>query len=236
MTKINSCLKCIFIFFNVLFAIFGCLLMYGTLKVTVQSQQLSAFGAPNLGWSWVFAIGVLGVSSLGIYAACSEKPVVLKIFAGFMGVGMVIMLIFGFILAVANNKLEDIFKTSDVTKQLMQNEDFRGMLQNLQQTNQCCGLENAEDWGSDIPDSCSCRGYSGCTARPLETSGPSSIYKKPCSDIIIHWVNIAFQISMGIFFTFAVTALLGLLISLLMVHQVKRYDNIGATTIAMRGY
>lgn len=41
-------------------------------------EQLSAFGMPGLGWAWVFAIGVLGVSSLGIYAACSEKALVLK--------------------------------------------------------------------------------------------------------------------------------------------------------------
>lgn len=41
--------------------------------------QLSAVGSPSLGWSWVFAIGVLGISCLGIFAGCSEKDIALKI-------------------------------------------------------------------------------------------------------------------------------------------------------------
>lgn len=36
-------------------------------------------GGPNLGWIWVFAIGVLGISCLGIYAGFSEKELALKI-------------------------------------------------------------------------------------------------------------------------------------------------------------
>lgn len=36
-------------------------------------------GGPNLGWAWVFAIGVLGISCLGIYAGFSEKDLALKI-------------------------------------------------------------------------------------------------------------------------------------------------------------
>lgn len=121
----------------------------------VMAEQLSAVGSPSLGWSWVFAIGVLGISCLGIYAGYSEKDLALKIvctrtpfqtqeglmrincllvliwcsrwalkpsidntkwylwmlllfhlqFAGFMGVGMIIMLIFGIIVVVTRNKV-----------------------------------------------------------------------------------------------------------------------------------
>lgn len=84
----------------------------------------------SLGWSWVFAIGVLCISCLGIYAGFSEKDLALKIvrtdvkarkcwressslifrvqFAGFMGVGMLIMLIFGIIVVVSRNKVIEL--------------------------------------------------------------------------------------------------------------------------------
>lgn len=42
-------------------------------------EQLSAIGSPGLGWGWLFAIGVLVVSCLGIYAGISEKDLALKI-------------------------------------------------------------------------------------------------------------------------------------------------------------
>ena len=43
------------------------------------SEQVTAFGGPSLAWAWVFAIGVLAISSLGIYAGCSENALALKI-------------------------------------------------------------------------------------------------------------------------------------------------------------
>lgn len=99
------------------------------------SWQMSAVGGPNLLWSWVFAIGVLGISILGIFAGCSEKLLALKIvgrkarlagwvrrikswpwfyvqFAGFMVAGMVIMMIFGIVVVVMRNKVIFIFLLS----------------------------------------------------------------------------------------------------------------------------
>ncbi|XP_018550338.1 tetraspanin-8 [Lates calcarifer] len=241
--KINGCLKCLFVFFNVLFAIIGCLLIYGTVKATIVSSQLSAFGGPSLGWGWVFAIGVLGISCLGIYAACSEKVLALKIFAGFMGVGMVIMLIFGIVVVVARNKIRDNYNSvaEEVAKQIQNDDGLRQTLEAIQLTLQCCGVVRAEDWGSDIPQSCECNtngplGKATCKAKPQGTTGPSQIYDQPCGTVIYSWIDIAFQVFMGICFGFAVTALMGLLVSLLMIHQIKRYDNVGGASIAMKGY
>ncbi|XP_070847610.1 tetraspanin-8-like [Chaetodon trifascialis] len=248
MGKINGCLKCLFIFFNVLFAILGCLLIYGAVKSTAYSHQLSAVGSPSLGWSWVFAIGVLGISCLGIYAGYSEKDLALKIFAGFMGVGMIIMLIFGIIVVVTRNKLRDSFESasSEVAKPFMEDEGLREMLEALQQTAQCCGVVSASDWGDNIPRTCECSGggygsfggfgQSGCISKPQGAKGPERIYKQTCGEVIFLWFNLIFQVAMGLFFGFAVTALLGLLVSLLMIHQVKRHDSAGGASIAMKGY
>nr|XP_046235295.1 23 kDa integral membrane protein-like [Scatophagus argus] len=248
MGKINGCLKCLFIFFNVLFAILGCVLVYGAVKVSTYSHQMSAVGSPSLGWIWVFAIGILGISCLGIYAGSSEKELALKIFAGFMGVGMIIMLIFGIIVAVTRNKLKAGLDSvaAEIAKPLMADEELRAALDELQQTVHCCGVVGPTDWGQTIPQSCRCSGsgygsfgsYGGseCKARPQGTTGPDKVFAKPCSEIIFIWIDLVFQISMGFLFGFAVTALLGLLVSLLMIRQVRRHDGVGGSSMAMKGY
>lgn len=248
MGKINGCLKCLFIFFNVLFAIIGCLLIFGAVKASAASSQLSSVGTPGIGWGWVFAIGVLGISCLGIYAGCSEKELALKIFAGFMVAGMVIMLIFGIYVAVTKNKIRDAFTnaTSDAAKTYMQDENFRAMLMGIQSSAECCGLSSAEDWGSEIPDSCACDGSSGgfggfapfgnsdCKARPQGTTGPDQIYATPCGYYLFQSIDLVLKISMGLLFGFAITALLGLLMTLLMLHQVRRHD--GGGPVIMKNY
>ncbi|KAL3977062.1 galactoside alpha-1,3-fucosyltransferase 4 [Sarotherodon galilaeus] len=234
MGKINGCLKCIFIFFNVLYMILGCALIYGAVRATAVSLQISSFGMPGLGWAWVFAIGVLGVSSFGIYAACSEKALALKIFAGFMGVGMIIMMIFGIIVAVQRNQIKTIFysASSELVEPYMKEQSLRDMLEAIQQSGQCCGIVSANDWGEEIPNSCDCS--SSCKSRPQGTRGPAKIFAQSCGDLIFSYVDIFFKILLGFFFGFAVTALLGLLITIFMIHQVKRNDTGGG--IAMKGY
>ncbi|XP_031152784.1 23 kDa integral membrane protein-like [Sander lucioperca] len=245
MGKINGCIKCLFIFFNVLFAILGCMLMFAAVKASVYSLMFSQLGGPSLVWIWVFAIGVLGISILGIVAACYEKDLILRIFAGFMGLGMIIMLIFGIVVVVARNKVKESFDSaaSDLGKTLMNNDESRAILGSIQQSAHCCGLGGSADWGDDIPVSCQCSpevypsfGASTCKAKPQGSRGPDQIYTKGCGEFIFMYVNIFFQICMGFCFGFAVTALLGLLITILMIHQVKRYDSSGGTSIAMKGY
>ncbi|XP_053199998.1 CD63 antigen-like [Scomber japonicus] len=242
MGKINGCLKCLFIFFNVLFAIIGCVLIYGAVKSAAISNQMSSVGAPGVGWVWVFAIGVLAISCLGIYAGCAEKDIVLKVFAGFMGVGLIIMLIFGIIVVVMRNKIKTKFTstTSEYAKPLMEDEGFRGVLEGFQQSAQCCGVSSASDWGNEIPDSCACTTSNyfggGCTARPGGATGPNQIYAQTCGDTLFIFFDLFFKIAMGFFFGFAVTALLGLLVSLLMIHQIKRHDSSGGASIAMKGF
>ncbi|XP_077399498.1 tetraspanin-8-like [Vanacampus margaritifer] len=250
MGKINSCLKCLFVFFNVIFAIIGCLLIFGAVKASVFSAQLSAVGAPGLGWVWVFAIGVLAISCLGIYAGVSEKELALKIFAGFMSVGMIIMLIFGIVVVVMRNKVREIFRSSsaEVAKPFMAEKGFRDMLEQLQESGHCCGLGSASDWGEEIPDTCKCKpgldgfggygmfGHSGCKAKPQGTTGPNQIYQQTCGEVIISYSDLFFNIAIGFLFGFAITALLGLLVALLMIHQVRRHDQAGTSSMAMKGY
>ncbi|KAM4615126.1 tetraspanin-8-like [Polymixia lowei] len=237
MTKINGCLKCLFIFFNILFGIIGALLILAAVKASVYSVQLSAAGSPGLGWYWVFAIGVLLISCLGVFAACSEKQLVLKVFAGFMVAGLLIMLIFGIIVAAYRNNIKSAFDSasSELAGPYLKDEGFRQFFNDFQKSFECCGVVSAKDWGTEIPTSCECQN-TGCTAKPQDATGPSRIYKQSCSGLLFAVLDIFFKISMGVFFGFAVTALLGLLMSVLMIYQVRRHDSTaGGQAIAMKG-
>ncbi|XP_076015930.1 tetraspanin-8-like [Genypterus blacodes] len=242
MGKINGCLKCLFIFFNVFFAIIGGVLIYLAVKVMDFSTQMQATGLPGVVWLWVLAIGTLAISSLAIYAACSENHIVLKVFAGLMGFGMIVMLIFGIIVVVSRNQVKEAFHsvTSDVVKSYMEEESLRALLKQSQKDAKCCGMVRAEDWGSDIPPSCECQrsngGAADCRSKPQGATGPAQIYKKSCGELFFYLVDIGFKIFMGLCFGFALIALMGLLVSLLMIHQVRRYDSYGGQGIAMKGF
>ncbi|XP_037318282.1 tetraspanin-33-like isoform X1 [Pungitius pungitius] len=249
MGKINGCLKCLFIFFNVLYAILGCVLIFLMAKATTFSNQLAGTGATSLGWGWLFAIAVFGIAGLGIYAGCSENGIALKIFAGFMAVGVIIMLICGILVVVGRNKVRKELDTTsaEVVKPYLKDQSLREMMGGLQIMGRCCGVVSVEDWDGNIPASCECQpqnraaslpfgGYvPGCRSKPQGASGPDQIYEQTCGDFIFSWFNFVCKIMMGFFFGLAVTAVLGLLVSLLMNHQVRRHETRDAS-IAMKGY
>ncbi|XP_015239583.1 PREDICTED: CD63 antigen-like [Cyprinodon variegatus] len=234
MGKINGCLKCVFIFFNVLFAILGCVMIYVAVRVTVN-EMISSFGGPGSGWIWVIAISIFGVSFLGIFAACSERVLFLKLFAGFMVVGMIIMLIFGTVVAVFRNQLKSAFssKSKEIISQIMDNEKSRQILLSLQEQAKCCGVGSAADWGTEIPSSCECKegigldGKAQCGPKPAGSTGPDRIYSQSCDYIIFNITDLPLRVCIGFLFGFAVTALMGLLISLFMIRQVTHHSSMG---------
>lgn len=246
MGKINGCLKCLFVFFNVIYAIFGCVMLYGQVKASSYSHQIGELGGPSNVWGWLFAIGVLGIACLGIYAGISENALALKIFAGFMVAGLIVMMIFGIIMVVARDKVKEAFDnaTTEQVKPYLASKDINILLQELQKTAQCCGVVSSEDWGDTIPNSCACKPAdgdrsvckSGSLLGRLGVGGPDQIYKQPCSEVIVSWSNFFFNILMGFFFGLAVTALLGLLISYLMYHQVRRHNSAGGASFDMKSY
>ncbi|XP_033934966.1 tetraspanin-8-like isoform X1 [Pseudochaenichthys georgianus] len=243
MGKINGCIKCLFIFFNVVFAILGCVLFYLAVQITAFSHQVAALGGPSLAWSWVFALGVLILPVLGIVAACMEKELVLRIFAGFMVAGMIIMLIFGIVVVVSRNTMNDSFDTvsAELAKPIMEAKETRNMLMAFEQSLQCCGVVSSSDWGMNIPQSCECKMQdkrslfsSRCKAN-VGLFGPDQIYATSCSSALFVIANFIFKIVMGICFTFAILALLALLMSVLMIHQIRKHDG-GESSMAMQSY
>ncbi|CAN9508369.1 unnamed protein product [Ophioblennius macclurei] len=249
MTKTNRCLRGIFLAFNGLFAGLGVLLIYGTVKATAFSSEFASMGGPSMAWIWVFSIGVLVISCLGVYAGKTEKILLLKIFAGFMVAGMIIMMILGIVMAVGKNKIAEAFASpsDEIVQHAMTDPSMRQNLNELQLNGHCCGIWQPSDWGNEIPESCNCNykteglavlGFSRaqCTAKPAGFNGPTRIYGQPCSEVIVLLCNMVFNAGMGFCFGLAVIALLGLLISGLMIHQVKRYEGMGTVGMPMKGF
>ncbi|KAE8281192.1 hypothetical protein D5F01_LYC20166 [Larimichthys crocea] len=214
MGKVHTWLKCIFIFFNILFTILGVLLI--ALMVWYDQVETSVL---------LCALAVLGISCSGIYAGCSEKPIILKLFAGFMVGGMIGMMIIGITAAIWKNELEKEFDTDSSTV-----AELKKNLNELQIEESCCGFDSVSDWGDEIPDSCECEPtlHDACQAKPWGSEGPDLVYKTTCGSIVSDMLN-AYTIFRGLSFGLAFTALIGLLISLLMLHQVNRHDDVRNT-------
>ncbi|XP_053200000.1 tetraspanin-8-like [Scomber japonicus] len=240
MGKINECLKKTFIIFNSVFLGFGFMMIFGLIKASIRShKEISLVEGQALIWFGVFTICVLAISCLGIYVGKSENYLLLKVFTGFMVVGLIIMLIFGIIVVVERNKVKSSFTStsSEYTKLLMDDNEFRSALHEIQRSVKCCGLTSAADWGDEIPRSCACGYYgSGCTSRPQVATGPDEIYAQTCGVFIFETMDYEFKIAMGLFFGLAVIALLGLLVSFLMIYQIKRHDSSGSASISMKGF
>ncbi|XP_047431157.1 tetraspanin-8-like isoform X1 [Mugil cephalus] len=235
MGKINRCLKRVFIIFNSLFVIIGSVLICCTVRLSDYSHEVSGNGVLALVWSWVFGITIIGISSLGISAARSESVFALKTFAGFMGAGLIIMLICGFIVVAKGNELKEAFNMNyrKHIDSIMKHEDGRKLLKSLQESDKCCGFMKAEDWGSDIPQSCACNGTLECKSRP-GTTGPDQIYAKGCREDIFQYID---MIIIGISFGFSPIALLGLLASLFMIRQIQNHDSsAGEYSMAMKDF
>ncbi|XP_047431160.1 23 kDa integral membrane protein-like isoform X2 [Mugil cephalus] len=219
----NGCLKRVFIFFNLLCAIFGGMVICGMVKIS-GNDEFSEVRVLDLICSWGAAIAMTGIPSLGIYAALSKNICALKTFAGFMGAEMILMLILGFHMSTKGNEMKEVVYITyrDYVDYFMEDERSRRFLTILQESGKCCGFMGAEDWGHNIPWSCACYGSSKCTSRPYGTTGPYQIYAQGCMEGIYPYVDMALKMAVYMFIGFSAIALLGLLISLSMIHQIQR--------------
>ncbi|CAL8386640.1 unnamed protein product [Boreogadus saida] len=230
MGKINCCLKCVFVLLNAVFGILGVLMIIGLVKAPPQLS--SEMGPGSWAGLWVFSVGMLLVSILGLTAALTKKTALLIGFAGLMGAIMIIMMILGIVVAYYRNQFKNL--PPDTVRQMMADDTVKERLKSVQEQLQCCGFMSYKDWGNRIPLSCKCLKDNVCIDRPWRLQGPAKIYSRPCFPIMFESLVPTLTVLMGVFFGFAVTALLCLGASLLMIGQVRRHDGgRGGQAIAM---
>ncbi|XP_007577828.2 tetraspanin-8-like [Poecilia formosa] len=238
MGKIDGCLKAVFISFNCLFTCLGGMLIYGLLQINLSDYETEGIDAPSVLWLWVFAISTVLISLLGSHAARTENKCGLKFFAVLMGIGMVLMVICGVLVSVSKNQAMENFRSPEVAKEILKDDEKKTILITVQQQLQCCGWTGVEDWGSDIPDSCRCTpSYgSGCKSISQGYRRPLSVHPKSCGEVVGVYVEYGINIILGITFGFAFVAMMGLIISIKMINQINRHDRAGIPAFAMRDY
>ncbi|KAG7456131.1 hypothetical protein MATL_G00248490 [Megalops atlanticus] len=240
MGKVNSCLKWVFIFFNFLFGILGgVLLVFGMLAHALHHEQIEN---KVMGLIFLYIIGgaTLAISFVGAYGAYKEKKWALIVFVTVMIVGAIALLRMAVPIGVARpavySMIEEQFRSAVPLDEA--DPQIQQAAETLQAQFKCCGLfDGYRDWRSHIPQSCLCspdesadkcekaeRSYwvpesSRFFDRPLDTE--KLVYKQSCFPILMRYVEKALDIALGIFFGLAVMALLGVLMAVIMLCQIK---------------
>ncbi|XP_008399111.1 23 kDa integral membrane protein-like [Poecilia reticulata] len=128
-------------------------------------------------------------------------------------------------------------QSAEFADEILKNDAQKELLKIRQGRLQCCGWTGVEDWGSDIPDSCRCTpSYGQCKPSPQGSTRPPYVNSKSCGEIIGADVEHVANIVLGIFFGFAIAAMMCLIIAIKMIMQFSRHDNVGETDIEMRDY
>ncbi|KAM9334543.1 tetraspanin-8-like [Symphorus nematophorus] len=236
MAQINTCLKRVFTIFNLFFAIIGGVII----TLALLSQVLTnVHGGDNLegrtaGLIVLYVVGAVTmvIAILGAYGAHRESKVALIVFLVCMVLGSLLMLRTAIPAAVARPKLEGVLeeKFREVLPLNTASEDVQAMANALQTQLHCCGLFGYEDWRQDVPDSCLCSQQEELkgNCQPINYKRllqlKKSVYTKPCFPIVVHYVLLVADVMIGVLFTLAVLALLGLALSSAMIHQMRYPD------------
>ncbi|KAM6896248.1 tetraspanin-9 [Lycodopsis pacificus] len=235
MAQINTCLKRIFTIFNVFFAIVGgVIIALALLSQVVTSGDGEGLEDRTAGLIGLYTVGAVTmvIAILGAYGAHRENRACLIVFLVCMVIGSLMMLRVGIPAASARPKLESVLK--EKFQQLLPldtaSPNVKVMAERLQGTLHCCGLFSYRDWEDQIPDSCDCdreeqmmegKCQSVSYRDLLMQRYTKSVYIKTCFPIILHYVFMFSNIMIGVIFTLAVLALLGMALSSAMIHQIR---------------
>ncbi|XP_037837313.1 uncharacterized protein LOC108228813 [Kryptolebias marmoratus] len=102
----------------------------------------------------------------------------------------------------------------------------------------CCGLFSYQDWNKEFPDSCLCpptEEESECVKvdsyvtrvesyvkLPFSRDmGSKLIYSQPCFPGLMHYISLGYNLVIGFIFTLASLAVLGMILSSIMIHQLR---------------
>ncbi|XP_054878066.1 tetraspanin-8-like [Poeciliopsis prolifica] len=236
MAQINSCLKRTFIGFNLFFALVGAIILcLAVVSQVLTSNEDDEMGNRTTGLICLYIMGTVTtlLGLLGAYGAYKEHKISLIVFLICMVIGSLFMLRSGIPTAILRPQVQAVLE-----------EKFREMLplnrasiqekhvvDSLQTHLHCCGLFSYTDWNEDIPSSCNCpsnedeepetcKVVSAINRYAFLMDG-RSIYSKPCAPIVMYYVLLMADISLGVVFTLAILAVLGMILSSIMIHQLR---------------
>ncbi|KAJ8261673.1 hypothetical protein GJAV_G00157010, partial [Gymnothorax javanicus] len=245
MAKVNSCFKGTFVFFNILFGIGGGILLVLGILTQAFYHGTEEFGSMMVGVIGLCVMGVITmtIAFLGAYGAYKEKKWALIVFSAIMALGFIGLLRVAIPMMIARPQVK-----TQLEEQLQQaipldeaSPEMRKAADKVQEQLGCCGLFTGyQDWGSHVPASCHCpeelQGTDRCVrtkSSELEFMRPRSflerlsnhsgvlVYKEPCISLIEAVLDKVFTISLVVIFGFAFMALIGLMMSLVLIWHIK---------------
>ncbi|KAJ3612073.1 hypothetical protein NHX12_020350 [Muraenolepis orangiensis] len=232
MAQINSCVKRTFTIFNILIAIVGGVIISLTLSLQGYSYggQVEDIFLKCI-VMYVFGTIMMAISFLGVFGVQRENRVALIVFLVCMVTGSLLLLRIGVTVAISSPEADEILETKfrDLLPLDKAPANVLGVVNSLQSNLQCCGLFSVSDWKNNIPDSCVCNAEQEmegqCQTIPylniFRSPSLKSIFKETCFPVMMHYVHKAFNICLAVLFSLATLALLGMVLSSVMVHQLR---------------
>ncbi|XP_077450250.1 tetraspanin-8-like [Stigmatopora argus] len=232
MTKVNSCVKISFFVANVFFAVLGGLIVTFALLL----QLVTHFhDAPMAGrftvLTTLYVVGLLtmAIAAVGAYGAHRQRMAALIAFLVCMVIGTLMTFRLAIPLAAVRPEVEATM--ADAVRQLLPldvaDPKTRRVFDDIQETLQCCGAFSYADWRQDIPDSCACdvvtapQGKCHLVDYVLFFRVKKSVYRQPCFPLVKRYSLLAMDVVIGTTFALGALALLGLILSSVLIHQLR---------------
>ncbi|XP_074481185.1 tetraspanin-8-like [Sebastes fasciatus] len=232
MTQVNTCLKRTVTIFNLFFAIIGGFIIALALLSQILTNVNGGEGLEGrtAGLILLYVVGsvTMVIAILGAYGAHRENRACLIVFLVCMVIGSLMMIRAGIPAAISRPELEGTLeeKFHELLPLDKASEDVKNMAESLQTQLHCCGLFSYEDWREDIPRSCLCDQEYEIEGKCQSVSygrlmQRKSVYTKTCFPVILHYTLLLVDVMIGVVFSLAALALLGMVLSSLMIHQMR---------------
>ncbi|XP_047431015.1 23 kDa integral membrane protein-like isoform X2 [Mugil cephalus] len=232
MSGVSPRLRCLFFSFNVVFVVGGGLLVLtavsglspsedtlhgGGHEDTTVHMVLYVYGSVTMAISILGAFGAhrLNLTALVVCLLCTVTTGLLTLRDGITA-------------ATARPQLQ---RRMELSWRLLlpldgASDDRKQRVETLQTSLRCCGLFGHEDWEDHVPDSCLCsRGEDECQEVDYRNFLSNLlwqkkwVHKQSCFPLVLRDVKTNSDVTLAVSFTLSFLALLGALLSSLMIYQ-----------------
>ncbi|XP_039891935.1 tetraspanin-8-like isoform X1 [Simochromis diagramma] len=236
MAQINICLKRIFTVFNIFFMVVGgvaiVLALWCQFFMNIRGGYNLEGRATKLFILFIVGCITIMITMLGAYGAHKENKVALITSLVYTVIGCWLMLITGIQAAIIHPQLRGIgVETFSELVPLDKSSTYvRNMTEDIQKQFHCCGLFSYKDW-ENIPDSCVCsqeeekEGKCQTVKNNTFMLQRKSVYTKTCFPTIMDHIQFHYNIILVVSFTLAILALLGVILSSIMVYHLYRFNS-----------
>ncbi|XP_061454783.1 tetraspanin-6 [Rhineura floridana] len=223
-----TCLKSVLLIYTFVFWFSGIILLavgiWGKVSLEVYFSLLNE-KATNVPYVLIgTGTVVILLGTFGCFATCRGSTWMLKLYAMFLTLIFLVVLVAAIVGFVFRHEIKDSFKKNCevAVKYYSGTIDKRSMaVDTIQSTLHCCGVANFTDWNQTnyfkqkgIPMSC-CKSPGNCTAEDLKDPAKAmgKVYDNGCYSLVIQTMDSKMSIVAGISFSIACFQLVGIVLA-----------------------